>query len=234
MYRKLGIRYLNTWCDVLSVPIISHYTSERAVNIFSTDDLTLHVWKTYGVLSVPVISYYTSATRVVNVVSIHDLILHVCKTCDVLSVPMILYDTEDDVRNDNRSLRLSILTAVVLDVGPRWIQSRRLHTAARKQTAVVVVNKGRSRTGQAVHHRLIQQNVVAKTGVTQSTRALLVRRDRPRAGWSVMRRTILTIIKVWTFCWRCCASCCIVLLTLCSHYFTSPPWPQQNCPSWDN
>ena len=168
------------------------------------------------ILSVSMISYYTSA-RVVNVVSIHDLILHVCKTCDVLSVPMILYDTEDDVRNDNRSLRLSILTAVVLDVGPRWIQSRRLHTAARKQTAVVVVNKGRSRTGQAVHRRLIQQKVVAETGVTESTRALLVRRDRPRAGGSVMRRTTLTIIKVRTFWWWCWVSCCIVLLTFCSH-----------------
>ena len=168
------------------------------------------------------ISHNTFA-RVVNVVSIHDLILHVCKTRDVLSVPMILYDTEDDVRNDSRSLRLSILTAIVLDVGPRWIQSRRLHTAARKQTAVVVVNKGRVRTDQAVHRRLIQQNIVAEIGVTESTRTLLVRRDRPRAGGSVMRRTILTIINLRPFCWWCCVSCCIVLLTLCSHYFTSPP-----------
>ena len=173
-------------------------------------------------LSVSMISQYTSA-RVVNVVSIHDLILHVCKTCDVLSVPMILYDTEDEVRNDNRSLRLSILTAVVLDVGPRWIESRRLHIAAHKQTAVVVVTKGRSRPGQAVHRRLLQQNVVAETGVTESTRALLVRRDRPRAGGSVMRRTVLTIIKVRPFWWWCCVSCCIVLLTLCIHYFTGPP-----------
>ena len=136
------------------------------------------------------ISHKASA-RVVNVVSLHDLILHVCKTCDVLSVPMISYDTEDDVRNDNKSLRLSILTAVVLDEGPRWIQSRRLHTAARKQTAVVVVNKGRSRTGQAVHRRLIQQNVAAGHGVVDSSRTLLVHRDRPRTGGSVMRQTAL-------------------------------------------
>ena len=26
-----------------------------------------------------------------------------------------------------------------------------------------------------------------------------------------------------TFCWWCCVSSCIVLLTLCIHYFTSPP-----------
>ena len=138
------------------------------------------------------ISHYTSA-RVVNVVSIHDLTQHVCKTYGVLSVSMILYDTEDEVRNDNKSLRLSILTAVVLDVGPRWIQSRRVHTAVRKQTAVVVVNKGRSRTGQAVHRRLIQQNFAAEPGIVDSSRTLLVRRDRPRAGGSVMRQTILTM-----------------------------------------
>ena len=104
---------------------------------------------------------------------------------------MILYDTEDEVRNDNKSLRLSILTAVVLDVGPRWIQSRRVHTAVRKQTAVVVVNKGRSRSGQAVHRRLLQQNIAAGPGVVDSTIALLVHRDRPRTGGSVKRQTAL-------------------------------------------
>ena len=35
------------------------------------------------------------------------------------------------------------------------------------------------------------------------------------------------------FWWWCCVCCCSVLLTLCIHYFTSPRWPQQNCPLWD-
>ena len=42
----------------------------------------------------------------------------------------------------------------------------------------------------------------------------------------------ITMVKVRPFRWRCCVCCCIVLL--CIHYFTSPPWPQQNCPLWDN
>ena len=72
-----------------------------------------------------------------------------------MSVAAISYDTEDEVRNENKSLRLSILTAIVLDVSQGWIQSRRVHIADRKQTAVVVVNKGRVRIGQAVHRRRI-------------------------------------------------------------------------------
>ena len=43
------------------------------------------------------------------------------------------------------------------------------------------------------------------------------------------------MVKVRLFCWWCCV-CCIVLLTL--HIFIlfsmSPPWPQQNCPLWDD
>ena len=40
----------------------------------------------------------------------------------------------------------------------------------------------------------------------------------------------ITMFKVRPFCWWCC----LVLLTLCIHYFTSLPWPQQNCPLWNN
>ena len=88
--------------------------------------------------------------------------------------------------NDNKNLRFSILTAIVLDVVEHWIQSRRVHTAERSQTAVVVVSKGRSRSGQTVHRRLLQQNFVAGIGVTDSTVALLVHRDYPRTGGPVV------------------------------------------------
>ena len=109
----------------------------------------------------------------------------------------IPYDTAGEVRNDNNSLRLSILTIViVLDVSECWIQSRRVHTTDSKQTAVVVVNKGRFRSGQAVQRRLLQQNLAAEPGVTESTRALLVRRGCPRAGGSVMRQS-----ATWTTRW---------------------------------
>ena len=45
-----------------------------------------------------------------------------------------------------------------------------------------------------------------------------------------------TMVKVRLFRWWCCV-CCPVLLTLClekKKMFTSPPWPQQNCPLWDD
>ena len=58
-------------------------------------------------------------------------------------------------------------------------------------------NKGRVRTGQAVHRRLVQENVVADPGVTGvSSSTLLVHRDCPRTGGSVMRETAL-----WTTRW---------------------------------
>ena len=96
-----------------------------------------------------------------------------------------------------QQLRLSILTAViVLDVSECWIQSRRVHITDCKQTAVVVVNKGRFRSGQAVQRRLLQQNLAAEPGVTESTRALLVRRGCPRAGGSVMKQS-----ATWTTRW---------------------------------
>ena len=115
----------------------------------------------------------------------------------MLSVPVISNETENGVRNDNNSLRLSIHTAViVLDVSECWIQSRRVQIADCKQAAVVVVNKGRSRTGQAVHRRLLQQNLAAEPGVTESTGALLVRRGCPRAGGSVLTQT-----ATWTTWW---------------------------------
>ena len=53
-------------------------------------------------------------------------------------------------------------------------------------------NKGRVRTGQAVHRSLLQQNFVADpddTGVSSST--LLVHRDCPRTGGSVRRQNAL-------------------------------------------
>ena len=56
-------------------------------------------------------------------------------------------------------------------------------------------------------------------------------------GWTVLwwrHRLFYTMVKVRPFCWWCCVCCCIVVLTLRIHYFTSPPWPQQNCPLWDN
>ena len=36
----------------------------------------------------------------------------------------------------------------------------------------------------------------------------------------------------WSLLYRVC--CCSLLLTLRIHYFTSRPWPQQNCPLWNN
>ena len=104
----------------------------------------------------------------------------------------ISYDTEGEVRNDN-SLRLFILTTVtVVDVADHWIPSRVVQVAGRLQAAVVVDNKGRVRTGQAVHRRLLQHNFVADpddTGVSSST--LLVHRDCPRTGGSVRRQNAL-------------------------------------------
>ena len=90
----------------------------------------------------------------------------------------------------------SLLTAIVVDVGERWGHSRRVHAAGRLQAAVVVVNKGRARTGQAVHRRLVQEDVVAVPGDTGSSSALLVHRDCRRTGGSVMRETAL-----WTTRW---------------------------------
>ena len=85
----------------------------------------------------------------------------------------------------------SLLTANVLHVGERWIHSRRVHAAGRLQAADVVDNKGRARTGQAVHRRLVQEDVVAVPGDTGSSNALLVHRGRDRAGVAVMRQTAL-------------------------------------------
>ena len=61
---------------------------------------------------------------------------------------------------------------------------------------MVVVNKGRVRTGQAVHRRLVQEDVVAVPGDTGFSSTLLVHRDCPRTGGSVMRETAL-----WTTRW---------------------------------
>ena len=61
---------------------------------------------------------------------------------------------------------------------------------------MVVVNKGRARTGQAVHRRLVQEDVVAVPGDTGFSSTLLVHRDCPRTGGSVMRETAL-----WTTRW---------------------------------
>ena len=219
MWRVVGAYYLtlHVWksCEYFQYRWSNTTRLKDLWRVVSTGDLTQDVWKSceccqyswshttrlreLWMLSVSMISYYTSAKLVTC-----------CQYQWFRTTRKMMYETTTGASD------FSILTAVVLDVGPRWIQSRLLHIAARKQTAVVVVNKGRSRTGQAVHRRLIQQNVVAETCVTESTRALLVRRDRPGAGWSVMRRTILTIIKVRTFWWWCCVSCCIVLLTFCS------------------
>ena len=152
--------------DVLSVLMTSHDTSEGVVASFSTTDLTnvsccqyqishtTHLTRLWRVCQYQW-SHTTRQQELWCVVSTNDLILHVCKSCDVLSVAAISYETEDEVRNDNKCLKLSILTAVMLDVSQRWIQSRRVHTADRKKTAVVVVNKGRVRSGQAVHRRRI-------------------------------------------------------------------------------
>ena len=85
----------------------------------------------------------------------------------------------------------SILTATVVDVGESLIHSRRIHAAGRLQAADVVDNKGRARTGQAVHRRLFQEDVVAVPGDTGSSSALLVHRGRVRAGVAVMRQTAL-------------------------------------------
>ena len=41
------------------------------------------------------------------------------------------------------------------------------------------------------------------------------------------------MVKVRPFCWWGCIYC-VVLLILCIYYFTSPPWPQQNCPLWND
>ena len=59
-----------------------------------------------------------------------------------------------------------------------------------------MVNKGRARTGQAVHRRLVQEDVVAVPGDIGSSSALLVHRYCPRTGGSVMRQTAL-----WTTRW---------------------------------
>ena len=93
-----------------------------------------------------------------------------------MSVPMISYDTEDEYRNDNKSPRLPILTALILiDAHEQWFDSRVVMLADRHQTAAVVVSKGRARTGQAVHRRLLQQNFVAVPDVTGfSSSTLLV------------------------------------------------------------
>ena len=118
----------------------------------------------------------------------------------------ISYDTEGEVRNDNNSLRLSILTAViVVDVSECWIKRRRVHLADSKQAAVVVVKKGRARTGQAVHRRLLQQNFVAEPGVTGvSSSALLVHRDCPRTRGSVRRQTALQTARLVCMHRLCC------------------------------
>ena len=117
----------------------------------------------------------------------------------------ISYDTEGDVRNDNNSLRLSILTTVtVVDVADHWIPSRVVQVAGRLQAAAVVVNKGRARTGQAVHRRLLQQNFVADPGVTGvSSSTLLVHRDCPRTRGSVRRQTALQTAR-WVYLHRIC------------------------------
>ena len=125
-------------CFVSSVPMISYCTSDRVVTCCQ------YQW-----------SHTTHLTELWRVVNTNGLILHVCKSCDVLSVAAISYDTEDEVRNYSKSLKFSILTAIVLDVSQCCIQSRSVHIADRSQTAVVVVNKGRVRSGQAVHRRLI-------------------------------------------------------------------------------
>ena len=111
----------------------------------------------------------------------------------------------DDIKKHGRGEKerkteasdFSDLIAIVLDVGVRWSHSRRVHVAGLLQAAAVVDNKGRARTGQAVHRRLVQQNVVADPGVTGvSSSTLLVHRDCPRTGGSVMRQTVH-----WTARW---------------------------------
>ena len=46
-----------------------------------------------------------------------------------------------------------------------------------------------------------------------------------------------TMVKVSLFYWCCCV-CCIVLFNFMYlfmfYFFMSPPWPQQNCPLWDD
>ena len=117
----------------------------------------------------------------------------------------ISYDTEGEVRNDNNSLRLFILTTVtVVDVVDHWIHSRVVQVAGHLQAAAVVVNKGRARTGQAVHRRLLQQNSVADPGVTGvSSSTLLVHRDCPRTRGSVRRQTALQT-ATWVYMHRLC------------------------------
>ena len=112
----------------------------------------------------------------------------------------------DDTKKHGRGVKetkteasdFSLLTAIVVDVDERWVHSRRVHAAGRLQAAVVVVNKGRVSTGQAVHRRLVQEDVVAVPGVTgvSSSSTLLVHRDCRRTGGSVMRETAL-----WTTRW---------------------------------
>ena len=125
---------------------------------------------------------------------------------------MISNDTEDEYkRNDNNSRRLPILTAViVVDVADHWIHSRVVQVAGRLQAAAVVDNKGRVRTGQAVHRRLLQHNFVADPGVIGvSSGTLLVHRDCPRSGGSVRRQTAHWTAR-WVYTAILPASCFIV------------------------
>ena len=224
-------------CDLLSVPMTPHYSSQRFVTfhqyrwshtirlkelwrVICTDDLTRHVWKSCDVVSVLMISHDTSE-RVVTccqyhwshtarlkevwaVVSTDDFTRHVSINCYLLLIPMILHHTskrvvtwcqyqwsrsEDEQQND-KSLRLLVLTAViVVDVADHWLPSRVVQVAGRLQAAAVVVNKGRARTGQAVHRHLLQQNFVADPGVSGvSSSTPLVHRECLRTGGSVMRQ----------------------------------------------
>ena len=85
----------------------------------------------------------------------------------------------------------SILTATVVDVGESWIHSRRVHAAGRLQASVVVLNKAQARTSQAVHRRLVQEDVVAVPGDIGSSSAVLVHRGHVTAVAAVMRQIAL-------------------------------------------
>ena len=175
-------------CDVVSVLMISHDTSERVVTCCQ------YHW-----------SHTARLKEVWAVVSTDDFTRHVSMNCYLLLIPMILHHTskrvvtwcqyqwsrsEDEQQNDNKSLRLLVLTAViVVDVADHWLPSRVVQVAGRLQAAAVVVNKGRARTGQAVHRHLLQQNFVADPGVGGvSSSTPLVHRECLRTGGSVMRQ----------------------------------------------
>ena len=100
-------------------------------------------------------------------------------------------------KTTTRAAEFSLTAVIVVDVADHWLPSRVVQVAGRLQAAAVVVNKGRARTGQAVHRHLLQQNFVADPGVSGvSSSTPLVHREWLRTGGSVMRQT-----AHWTASW---------------------------------